>query len=197
MLMDEQKKAPERRRRATTWVERRRKLERKDRAFDAIHESCVAYTARRVLRDCDWVIRRMPTGDVNQAAGRQSWFAAVALLRAVGHALKNEDAARSVYLREAIEAAWQKWKTNFYASQMFYGFIEDERNALLKEYRFESERKIYVEEAAGVGQRLVLICGQAVAPVAALNMAWKWWQVEIRRIEGHATDLRQGPLGTR
>jgi hypothetical protein len=172
-------------------AERRLKLKRKKRAFNAIHESCVASMARRMLRDCEWAIRQLPTGNLNQAPGRQAWFAAVALLRAVGHGLRNEDAARSVHLREAIEVAWKRWKNDFYSSEIFYGFIEDERNALLKEYRFENERKIYVEDTSGVGQHLVLIGGQVVAPADALRIAWEWWQAEIGRIERHAADLRQ------
>ena len=195
--MDERKNASERRqpsKGAMKRAERRRKLKRKKRALDAIHESCVAYTARRMLRDCDWAIRALPTGNLNQAPGRQAWFAVVALLRAVGHGLRNEDAARSVYLRETIEFAWQKWKNDFYSSEIFYGFIEDERNTLLKEYRFENERKIYVEDSTGVEQHLVLIGGQVVAPANALRIAWEWWQAEIGRIERHAADLRQETL---
>jgi hypothetical protein len=191
--MDEQKNASERRqpsKGAIKRAERRRKLKRKERALDAIHESCAAYTARRMLRDCDWAIRGFPTGGLNQAPGRQAWFAAVALLRAVGHGLRNEDAVRSVYLREAIEVAWEKWKKDFYSSEIFYGFIEDERNTLLKEYRFENERKVYVEDARGE-QQLVLIGGKAVAPADALRIAWRWWQEEIGRIERHAADMRQ------
>ena len=192
--MGEQEKASERRqlsKGAIKRAERRRKLKRKKRALDAIHESCVAYTARRVLRDCDWAIRDLPTGDLNQAPGRQSWFATVTLLRAVGHGLKNEDATRSAYLREAIEVAWRKWKDDFYSSEIFYGFIEDERNTLLKEYRFENERKIYVGDATGGGQQLVLIGGKVVAPANALRITWEWWQAEIGRIERHAADIRQ------
>ena len=192
--MEEQKRAAEFRqpsKGAIKRAERRRKLRRKKRASDAIHESCVAYTARRVLRDCGWAIRQLPAGDLNQAPGRQSWFAAVTLLRAVGHALKNEDATRSVYLREAIEVAWQKWNDDFYLSDIFYGFIEDERNTLLKEYRFENERKIHVEDVGGSGRQLVLIGGKAVAPVDALRIAREWWQAEIGRIERHAADIRQ------
>ena len=103
--MGEQEKASERHqvsKGAIKRAERRAKLKRKKRALDAIHASCVAYTARRILRDCHWAIRTLPTGDLNQAPGRQSWFAAVTLLRAVGHGLKNEDATRSAYLRYSM-----------------------------------------------------------------------------------------------
>ena len=76
-------------------------------------------------------------------------------------------------------------------SEIFYGFIEDERNTLLKEYRFENERKIHVEDVGGSGRQLVLIGGKAVAPVDALRIAREWWQAEIGRIERHAADSRQ------
>jgi hypothetical protein len=173
----------------------RRKQKRKRRALEAVHESCKALTARRILRDCEFAIRNVPSGSVGQIQWRHGWFAAVALLRAVGHGLRNEDAGRSQYLNEAIEATWQRWKTNFYSSQIFHGFIEDERNTLLKKYEFVNERKVYTIRSDGVEgaahDHLVLIDGRVVTPDAALRVALDWWRSEINRIERHAANLRE------
>jgi hypothetical protein len=115
----------------------------------------------------------------------------LALLRAVGHALKNEDAARSIYLRDAVEVAWKRWKTDLYSSQIFYGFIEAERNTLLKQYRFTNERKVYVEDETGARKDLVIIGGRALAPATALRVALEWFEAEVGRIQRNAANFRQ------
>jgi hypothetical protein len=173
-----------------TGMSKRARRERKRRAAEAVPDSCVAYSARRILRDSETAIRGMAPPDAGEAAWRTAWFGAVALLRAVGHALQKEDAPRSRHLAEAIETAWKIWKTDRRCSQIFYGFIEDERNALLKEYRFHNERKM---GAAGGNRRmhLVVIEGRAVSPTDALQIALGWWRTEIGRIERDAAGFRK------
>jgi hypothetical protein len=198
--MYRQENTPERLKRsirATKRAIKRARLKRKRRAMEAIHESCLARTARRMLWDCDLAIRGLPMKGANQAAWRNGWFGVVTLLRAIGHGLKNEDAKRSTYLNEAIATAWQRWKVDLESCQIFYGFIDDERNALLKQYQFRNERKIYsfqpqeCEDGEAAGQHLVLIGGRAVAPCLAIRIAWEWWRAEIARIERHAANVRQ------
>jgi hypothetical protein len=128
-------------------VKKRRKRRRRQLPVEPIHGNCVAYTARRMLRDCELAIRSLPQRENQEALWRHDWFGAIALLRAIGHALKNEDTKRSEHLKEAVEVSWHRWKTDFHSSQIFHGFIETERNSLLKEYAFRNERKIYALEA--------------------------------------------------
>jgi hypothetical protein len=171
-----------------------RRLQRKRLDTEGLHQSCIAHTARRIHWDCALAIKGVRATDVGSVPWRNAWLTAISLLRAIGHAMKKEDAGRSTHLATAVQSAWQRWKIDICSSQMFHGFIEGERNSLLKEYRFWNERKVYpIDEGEdkNIGMHLVVIGGQAVAPDAALRLAWKWWKAEIARIEGHAADLRQ------
>lgn len=68
-------------------------------------------------------------------------MASVALLRAVGHTLRNVDAATDVLLKKIVDDAWARLIATKPEPTIFWQFIEDERNNILKEYRI----------AAGVG----------------------------------------------
>lgn len=63
---------------------------------------------------------------------RLYWLAAVASLRSVGHVLHKIDAATSSRHRRAIDSAYQRWKQDKHAHRIFWLFIEEERNNVLK-----------------------------------------------------------------
>ena len=145
-----------------------------------------------MLRACLRARRDLEKEEVGSATWRNGWFGTIALLRGIGHALAKEDAVRSKYLTAAVEQAWVRWKVDLYSSQIFFGFIDDERNALLKEYKFANQRKIYPATTADsfLGPHDVLIAGRVVSPSRALAIAWDWLRVEIKKIEAHADDMR-------
>jgi hypothetical protein len=67
---------------------------------------------------------------------RLHWVAGVALLRTVGHVLKKVDAKTSPKHLEAVKAQWSIWNGDKLENWIFFDFIEQERNNILKEYSF-------------------------------------------------------------
>lgn len=66
---------------------------------------------------------------------RVLWAGAMALVRAVGHVLRKVD-GENKDVSPLVEAAWTRWKADRSANAVFWEFIEDERNNILKEIRF-------------------------------------------------------------
>lgn len=92
-------------------------------------------TARKVLADCKAAHELLETEN-NAVRFRLLWVSGVALLRSVGHTLQKVDSKRDPWTKEAIEEAWKRWKTDREAHAIFWMFIRDERNNILKEYKF-------------------------------------------------------------
>lgn len=66
---------------------------------------------------------------------RLFWITCCASLRAIGHVLHNVDAAMGTQeLRDAINVSWQSWKAERNDHPIFWEFIEQERNLMLKAY---------------------------------------------------------------
>jgi hypothetical protein len=89
--------------------------------------------AREVLSDCR-VALALLEDDTENARWRVHWAAAVALIRAVGHVLRNVD-GQNAAVRSAADAAFSRWNSDDGDHEIFRQFIERERNNLLKEYR--------------------------------------------------------------
>lgn len=175
---------------------KQRKLKRRAKRWmltDTVHQSCTAITARRMLHACLRARRDLEKNNVGGASWRNGWFAAIALLRGIEHALAKDDIGRSIYLAPAVDAAWDRWKADLHSSQIFFGFIDDERNMLLKEYKFVNHRKIYpfTMEDDFSGSHEILIAGQVVNPSEVLEIAWNWLRGEIKRIEVEADEMRR------
>jgi len=66
----------------------------------------------------------------------------MALLRAVGHVLKKADGAQSPAARGIIDNAWKELKMSNPA--IFWNFVEQERNNILKSYEFGPALKITI-----------------------------------------------------
>jgi len=95
--------------------------------------------ARVVLADCDWALSRHAE-DLRFEALRVSWISIVTLLRAVGHVLKKVDEVQSPYLKDAIEAWWRELNRTKPEPAIYWRFIDDERNSVLKQYKFGLKR---------------------------------------------------------
>src|SRR3990170_5538825 len=67
---------------------------------------------------------------------RFSWIAGVALLRTIGHVLDKVDAKVSQRHENAIRSTWNGWKNDRTTHWIFWEFVEDERNNVLKSYTF-------------------------------------------------------------
>lgn len=90
--------------------------------------------AREVLFDCRLALE-MLEAEQDLRRWRVHWAGALALLRAVGHVLHKVDGANPRF-RAAVRAAYASWKRDRRSHEVFWSFIEDERNSVLKEYRF-------------------------------------------------------------
>ena len=89
--------------------------------------------ARLVLDDCREALNELredPTGSL----WRRRYVACIALLRAVGHVLNNVDTKTSANHKAVIDARWQQQQNTKPKPEVFWSFIENERNLLLKEY---------------------------------------------------------------
>ena len=99
--------------------------------------------ARVVLLDCDAALtdlRTEPTGHT----WRCRWAAAVSLLRAVGHVLKTVDSQASTEMADAIRAAWETLQRTRPEPEIFWQFIEEERNNVLKAYQFGAKETVTI-----------------------------------------------------
>lgn len=153
--------------------------------------------ARRVLADCQVALERADLA-LDPVDFRVSWAALLALLRAVGHVLDKVDGKQGESLRRAIDARWQRWREDRPGNQIFWEFIESERNNVLKVYEFGyKEDDVRIEEMHSDGTRVVHsnvpfqsrlrigpFAGQPGLDVARTAIAW--WTHELDTIEGQA-----------
>ena len=91
--------------------------------------------ARIVLADCEAALTDLTGCGVGSEWSRR-WVALVALLRAVGHVLDKVDGQRSRELRRVVDDEYRRLKDLKPEPHIFWSFIEEERNVILKEYRF-------------------------------------------------------------
>jgi hypothetical protein len=89
--------------------------------------------AREVLGDCRRVLEVLEA-DMSTAFWRPRWAGLMALLRAVGHVLDKVDGKVSDAARKVIDSEWQELKRSEPEPRIFWGFIEAERNSVLKAY---------------------------------------------------------------
>lgn len=165
---------------ADTWSRRRRGKTIKPDP----HTRVDALAARRVLRDCYRVRTRLAKAD-SAVDKRLGWILAVTLLRSVGHVLKNIDSKRSPYLAHAIRSAYQSWKVKYAMHLIFHEFIENERNAVIKEYRIAPAVTAAAESATGL-PGFVLVGDQALTPDSVIGRGIRWWEDQLYSIEQDA-----------
>ena len=63
------------------------------------------------------------------------WAGLVTLLRAVGHVLGKVDAAENAQTRRVVDAAWKSLGQSKPEPRLFWEFIEEERNNVVKAYQ--------------------------------------------------------------
>jgi hypothetical protein len=106
--------------------------------------------ARLVLADCEMALGDVEAGTATEV-WRTRWVGLVALLRVVGHVLNNVDAEVSREATEAIRSAWMRLHDSKPEPWIFWSFIEDERNNVLKLYQLAPRKNITLRPGA-VGQ---------------------------------------------
>lgn len=95
--------------------------------------------ARRVLADCRWALSRYSPELCGEAL-RVGWVSVMTLLRAVGHVLCKVDARQHPAIGRAVNDLWKNWTATKPKPTIFWGFIQSERNTVLKQYEFGFSR---------------------------------------------------------
>lgn len=90
--------------------------------------------AREVLEDCRGALTELSDG-VHGRQWRRRWLVAVVLLRAVNHVLDKVDGESTPAYRAAVSKWWTRMKTTKPDPAIYWQFIEDERNNIIKQYR--------------------------------------------------------------
>jgi hypothetical protein len=95
--------------------------------------------AEVILQDLKWAIAAH-SDSLQGEEFRISWFGIIGMLRAVGHVLNNVDSSQSDRLRTIIERRFQEIRASKPKPEIFWHFIEFERNRFLKEYEHGIDR---------------------------------------------------------
>jgi hypothetical protein len=90
--------------------------------------------ARQVLEDCVVAVDSL-VDDIQGDEWRRRWVLAIVLLRAVGHVLDKVDGEISPSYRSAIDSWWFKLNESKPEPNIFWQFIDKERNSVIKQYR--------------------------------------------------------------
>ncbi|QDL39408.1 hypothetical protein [Rhodoferax sediminis] len=97
--------------------------------------------AREVLEDCRGAIDGLVDG-IQGRDWRRQWILSIVLLRAIGHVLDKVDGSRSSAARAAIDKWWAGVKQA--RPSIFWDFIEEERNSVLKQYQSNAGQGVTV-----------------------------------------------------
>ncbi len=142
--------------------------------------------ARLVLDDCREALNELredPTGSL----WRRRYVACIALLRAVGHVLGKVDVKTSAKHKAAIDAWWQQQKNTEPMPEVFWSFIENERNLLLKEYGPVAGQNVTVFVGGGRDPEYSYVMKdgpfKGVDPRKLVADAIDWWEGKLNAID--------------
>lgn len=110
--------------------------------FDVtVKYSLMSYIA---VLDCKEAIRALRTEDLDFGRWKVSWAGICALLNASVHLMRKQDATSCIPLqiRKSPNAKWHELGKNKAKYPIFWDFIDQERNNILKEYRFSPDEVI-------------------------------------------------------
>jgi hypothetical protein len=104
----------------------------------------VTTAAREALEDCRGALEELADG-MQGRTWRRRWVTAVVLLRAVGHVLDKVDGQQNDAHRQAIDSWWANLKASRPDPAIFWLFIDEERNLIVKEYRTRAGQGVTVQ----------------------------------------------------
>lgn len=163
-------------------------------------EGLMAIRARAVIEDCRSaliILHENPRG----AQWRLTWCSTLTLLRVVGHVLKSESGAagKAPEFKKVVENWWIDLKKK---KPIIWQFIEDDRNVLLKEYRFTAEQGLVRPPTINSHAIGTMPIGIGILEPTyrmksgpfkgrdqrdVVEIAIKWWESEIEEIELQAS----------
>ena len=124
---------------------------------------------------------------------RVFWVAEISLVRAVGHVLQKVD-GRDEVVKAAVASAYASWKADRSGNAIFWDFIEEERNQVLKQYEIGFFAGPVDVVAGGQVHSLDdhLFCPITDGPFAGedcrdiLEQAIGWWEQQLAAVEAEA-----------
>lgn len=156
--------------------------------------------ARGVLDDCRLARLELLDG-VQGHIWRRRWIVNVVLLRAVGHVLDNIDGTHSLRQRQVIDEWWKDLKLRQPKPEIFWHFIDKERNSILKEYQTNAGQSTFVL-LPGLEASMSAVTGRVDSPKSTvyryhmnggyfhgrdhrelIDEAIEWWAGELDKIE--------------
>ena len=142
--------------------------------------------ARRVLDDCKDALQEL-TDDIVGSEWRRRWVACIALLRAVGHVLKEVDGSTSCKMRSIIEKEWKLYEKD----TIFECFIKKERDNILKEYKFGAGQGVVIQIGAPTKSYNTYHMNtghyKCSDPRDVVRQAIEWWEQQLDKIEKQVT----------
>lgn len=148
--------------------------------------------ARKVLRDLQTAHKLLEL-EQSVEGFRVLWVAAIALCRAVGHVLQKIDSDTSPQLKVAISQIYASWKADPEMHHIFFEFIEDEHNSVLKEYEFGfmsgAVDLVMLPDGSPANLSDNLFCPLSSGRFAGedcrdvLELAHQWWNAQLTQID--------------
>jgi hypothetical protein len=102
--------------------------------------------ARSALADCRWALAQY-SSELSGPPLRVAWIGIVTLLRAVGHVLHKIDSQHNSDVDQIVKELWSHWTSTKPEPEIFWEFIESERNTVLKQYEFGFSRTVQVRRS--------------------------------------------------
>jgi hypothetical protein len=104
------------------------------------------------------------------------WVAGVATLRIIGHVLAKVDGSISAIHKAEITRLWDEWKADRSEHAIFWDFIEEERNSILKTYEFGAQ---LVETGGGAD----ILFSDGDSAFGKFADALYWWRAQLEELE--------------
>jgi hypothetical protein len=151
-------------------------------------------SARKVLRDCEFAYECLELEE-DERKFKLLWVSCVSLLRAVGHVLKKVDCPNDPLLKTRVDQWWARMNSEKEKHKVFFEFIEQERNNLLKEYEMgflSGEMEVLV----GPQAETFTLSGTEYCPMSyglfegedcreVVHLAISWWAGQLKIIDEH------------
>ena len=128
--------------------------------------------------DCVHILFEFQNSDVDEehTEWKLYWIAGMALLRTIGHVLAKSDALVSPGHKAEVDRLWAEWRGDRQTNSIFWDFIEEERNNILKTYTFGAQLARYDD-----GYYVAYRGGEDAFQM--FREAVYWWRHQLRQLE--------------
>ncbi|MEZ9231356.1 hypothetical protein AB4259_09760 [Vibrio amylolyticus] len=144
--------------------------------------------AKKVLKDSWFAYEKLKASQTEEEF-RINWVACLALLRAVGHVLAKVDSKHSSRTKNAIDAWWSQLNRRKVENSIFWEFIDEYRNNIVKEYNLGVHfvpTELYSlegEEVVNVEHHLISFTDSSENCIELVADSLVWWGVQLSDIQ--------------